>query len=882
MDFIKSIPYELNIREKIITIKIGEIDEGQLLIFEDKLNSESQVNEQQSNHFVIKIIIPNNFSFTCLKFILYRIIAIENQSTFGNIILYTIFKTIENTLTEMTERLFKTDNETTVVDFLSQYKNDIIIHLNDLHDNEKWMVMFCNQMLNFGKLFQSHKFKDCSIELFNKCKKMYERFGNYHQKIILTKLKVISDKESDDLIFKNAWTFLKNEPSHKQKILYLAPTSELTLKKLGDELNKFMMGILNHQILSELLSKMLKIIQVDSYSSILGTSIPMINNNRVTPALYDRNYEIYSKSLTSKTISSIDCVLNMLFRSVGIKLVTSENLLNIFITLLYSGNPLDENLKEYIIMLFSQSNHFNISDVFSLSRYSFNDFIHRNVIILLVRQRQIVNEFDKGLFEHGKFSITKEHLPKPLDIRNIMIINYMYYILNNPDYNDVFKIKYVKSLKAKITSLVSALPIDEPKVSPIVEIIMKCYFKNFENKKMNINGFMSDLKCILIANYISDIDKYNQYSFDIEKLTLDSDENKKINLKPMFKNMLFGDFIHNCQLCDNLYFICQNHCHIMACQKHNICYECWAKIFATKIFNQSQQINIMNFVCPICREPEPNSIYSIPANFYETPEKHCLCSYQDCLNIVKMSNLPPCQAAVLIEEQQPQDQQQDQQQEQPQEHVQEHYCEQHLRLLRLMSYVPVEMINTVKECPGCNNLINRVDGCSHITCQCGKQFCWVCDYIHENNEITYNHASYCRGSHKWEKSLSLLLNVSNRMLNEIKNFYESINHNHDDDVDANNIINNYDVDIHRLISVWLNNDFSSPEINAQSFWNFQIWLNSAIGFNHMTILPQIIAEICEWLQTPANAVSSIAILASNLKSELLQIKSLKSDLLQDL
>ena len=36
-----------------------------------------------------------------------------------------------------------------------------------------------------------------------------------------------------------------------------------------------------------------------------------------------------------------------------------------------------------------------------------------------------------------------------------MVINYMYYILTSPDYNDVFKIKYIKSLKTKISSFVS-------------------------------------------------------------------------------------------------------------------------------------------------------------------------------------------------------------------------------------------------------------------------------------------------------------------------------------------------------------------------------------------------------------------------------------------
>ena len=117
------------------------------------------------------------------------------------------------------------------------------------------------------------------------------------------------------------------------------------------------------------------------------------------------------------------------------------------------------------------------------------------------------------------------------------------------------------------------------------------------------------------------------------------------------------------------------------------------------------------------------------------------------------------------------------------------------------------------------------------------------------------------------------------MLNEIKNFYENINHEEDDNDEDQN---NYNLDIHRLISVWLSNDFSTPEINAQSFWIFQTWLNSAIGYNHTTILPQVIAEICEWLQSPTTVMSPITILASSLKTELLQIQALRAGLLEDL
>jgi hypothetical protein len=861
MDFIKSIPYDLTIKDKTLTINIGENPESQILIFE--ITIEPETSSTPINQYTVKIIMPENFTFTCLKFMLHRIIVIENEHTFGDIILYTIFKTIESRLTEASRRIFKSEN---------MNENDEIISFKDLTDSEKWILLFFNQMLHFKKIFQSYRFKRCNIELFNKCQNLYLRFTNLRQKSISLKMKTINEKESDDLMFNNAWKFLKNEPIHKQKIFYLKTTSEMTLKKLGNEINKFQLGVLNHQPLAELLSKMLKIIHIDEYSSVLDSSIPMVENNRVTPVLFEKTYEIYSKSLNKTTLSSIHCVFWMLFRSIGIKLSQMDNLINIFITILYSGYPLDENLKEYILTLFSQSNSFNTVEPFLF--LSSTDFINRNFTIMLVNKHKILKEIDTTLFSFSKtkLAITNSHLPTALDITNIMVINCMYYVLTNPEYKDIFKIKYVKALKAKITTIMSALPFEESKVSPIVELIMKCYFLNFKNNTMNINGFMTELKTFLTRNYFSHSGMNNDsisFKFNTESLAiLDSDESdkKKVNLKPMFKNMLFGDFVHNCQLCDELYFICQKNCHIMECEIHNVCYDCWFKIFSTKIYNQGQRVNVMNFVCPICQKPEPNNIYKIPENFYEAPETHCLCSYPACSNIAKMTTLPPCQAAGLGLDSD------NELQENNGNEQNENYCDQHLRLLRLMSYIPAEMLNTVKECPGCHNLINRVEGCSHITCKCGQQFCWVCDYTHESNDITYSHPSYCRGVYSWEKALPLLLNVSNRMLNEIKNFYESNN------FDEENPLTN---EIHHISYLWLSNDFASPEINAQSFWLFQTWLNSIIVPNQETILPQIIAEICEWLQTPSNITTPITILFLSLKNELLRIKSLIPDRFED-
>lgn len=34
--------------------------------------------------------------------------------------------------------------------------------------------------------------------------------------------------------------------------------------------------------------------------------------------------------------------------------------------------------------------------------------------------------------------------------------------------------------------------------------------------------------------------------------------------------------------------------------------------------------------------------------------------------------------------------------------------------------------STAKQCPGCNFWVQRTDGCNHMTCRCGTEFCYIC------------------------------------------------------------------------------------------------------------------------------------------------------------
>ncbi|KAK4373612.1 hypothetical protein RND71_008996 [Anisodus tanguticus] len=45
----------------------------------------------------------------------------------------------------------------------------------------------------------------------------------------------------------------------------------------------------------------------------------------------------------------------------------------------------------------------------------------------------------------------------------------------------------------------------------------------------------------------------------------------------------------------------------------------------------------------------------------------------------------------------------------------------------------------VKNCPVCGFTIEKVDGCNHIECRCGKHVCWVCLVFFSSSDDCYNH-----------------------------------------------------------------------------------------------------------------------------------------------
>jgi hypothetical protein len=44
-----------------------------------------------------------------------------------------------------------------------------------------------------------------------------------------------------------------------------------------------------------------------------------------------------------------------------------------------------------------------------------------------------------------------------------------------------------------------------------------------------------------------------------------------------------------------------------------------------------------------------------------------------------------------------------------------------------------------KRCPSCRAMIEKIEGCNHMTCRCGAHICWQCLNVFETAQETYNH-----------------------------------------------------------------------------------------------------------------------------------------------
>jgi len=79
-------------------------------------------------------------------------------------------------------------------------------------------------------------------------------------------------------------------------------------------------------------------------------------------------------------------------------------------------------------------------------------------------------------------------------------------------------------------------------------------------------------------------------------------------------------------------------------------------------------------------------------------------------------------------------------------------CQERLRLRDQdeLSNRWIEEQRNVKRCPSCQILIEKIEGCNHMTCKCGSHICWVCMGVFPAQDI-YQHMQAAHGSYYEER-----------------------------------------------------------------------------------------------------------------------------------
>ena len=204
-------------------------------------------------------------------------------------------------------------------------------------------------------------------------------------------------------------------------------------------------------------------------------------------------------------------------------------------------------------------------------------------------------------------------------------------------------------------------------------------------------------------------------------------------------------------------------------------------------------------------------------------------------------------------------------------------------MIELMSFIPVDMAQEIKLCPTCNLTINKTDGCHHMTCLCGTQFCWVCEYIQKDLD-TYKHQSYCRGNYGWLIGLPAMLSfLSNfiEQLNELNINDSNINDSNINDSNINDSNINEQLtqeNLHTIFGEYLRSTLATPQINAMSYWGLTQWYKDTYNLHLQSNIPEYVAELCEWVNKQNINDKSLYNIISNLYNDFKTLKSISPHL----
>ena len=806
MELINDIKYLFNEKNDKYYLKLG-----------NSFNNNSKLFE--TNNF--KLEISDDLTNIEAALLLENILINENDCKLNTIILNQLYLSFTNHINDM------------------KIINNKCYNINYLLNNRYlWIIGFIDQIIFKLKTIKTIKNIDItSMVLINN---LY-----LNNRIISKKIEKYNSAVYEKLILKMLWY---KDPEY---IIFI-DTSTIDLATLKAELTKFKTNYYDINSICQTISTVLKVITVNDYKTLnCNNNIPIQENNRITP---------FVKNTTDKfpfkfADDFFQLSFYQLFRCVGINLQKNDLMLLIHF-LLYSNHPLDDVIKYNWSKMMRNNTYLhtfinlNGNHILSVGNITVNK-LYMNYIKILFHQNK---EISRYIYKYHYDDVFTKIVP--INSEHILVI-----LLN------IFINWFINDVKSKKYHMIQSLDIFSNKVSKYIEPF------NFNNNlKVDIINFLWKTRNNLlnanntfIKNYINDfltiyknknnysansgdslfsVFNFNSNNKNTNNLDKDKNNNKLIqSVGSILEQFLFGYLLNKCNLCDENYY--SDTAFYMKCDNHQICLKCANKLYFNNNYKQGDYIDECHFVCSFCRKYQQNNVFIIPDELYNALKisdlahikNYRLCSYIGC-NIINKSDVPRlC----------------DIQHQPDNDLLTPIYCSNHLTIMRIMTQLNMDKDKNnieYKNCLKCGVVVNKMDGCNHMKCNCGYEFCWVCDYVKpdETNingeQLHYRHPSYCRGNYSWEEGLISL----DKLINEFNKDIITME------------LNSFD--LHSVYSKWLNETLATYPIYAVSFWDLDLWIRKKtnmidineetpnnlnnIGYN----ISITIGNIYEWVNNP--------------------------------
>ena len=480
----------------------------------------------------------------------------------------------------------------------------------------------------------------------------------------------------------------------------------------------------------KVLKSILKV--VDGFSgSMYETPIPS--------CAYDYDCEKFN---ISSVTTLFDMMSQVFFRSIGI-ILTSQNFLFLISSL--SMSILNETDEKYISVkpvfenfikdktFFEEVCYYNISNFNTFYQWKLLKFFEKidgkrfNVII----ENQDISLYNSTNFNNIECSVFlylltewwKSSSLKEFDLKEIATIfglkDYIPFIEGHKPIKD----KLIK-INEKGDKKMKYIIVKEPKNRSCNDWLINIIRIQEEINIIRVNGLPKVFLPCSSLEIINDITSLLLISCSI---TPEKMEEELDNFKEFLDKKSFN--IYSCQCCSTEFTsIGKKYWHTFPCAQctvpPKICMDCYNK---TTISRAGHQLNPQtagiscmncNFVFPenISRFPEQTTSEQIRENSAE----YFSCCFIGCNHFV---HIPAVEGAICGVET---------------GIITDTFCETHAFLLTIK--------DNAKNCPSCGIIITKTDGCNHITCRCGTEFCFQsgCPYFINGSSGSYTHHPYCR------------------------------------------------------------------------------------------------------------------------------------------